>query len=426
MMKGEIVQGQAYLVGGAVRDALLGIEVYDRDWVVVGSRPEAMLQAGFEQVGKDFPVFLHPKTKEEYALARTERKSGIGYHGFEVSASADVTLEEDLLRRDLTINAMAQTPQGALIDPYGGQDDLQKRILRHVSPAFSEDPLRVLRVARFAAKLQAFDFKLHADTRDLMQHMVQSGELAALTPERVWQEVVKALNTQKPSVFFMVLREVGALKVLFPELDRLFVVTQPPKHHPEGDVGTHTMMVLDAAACLSDDLEVRFAALMHDLGKGLTPEEFWPKHHGHEAAGVPVVAALCRRYRVPKKTQQLAEKVTEWHGLIHKGLDSGGKPALKPKTYLKVIQACQVLKKPENFERILLACEADAKGRTGFETVAYPQAKFWMALAEAATQVDNRAILAQGHQGAEIAEAIERQRLQLIGQFLEAYSLKNH
>lgn len=421
MVKGEIVQGQAYLVGGAVRDALLGIEVYDRDWVVVGSTPEAMLQAGFEQVGKDFPVFLHPKTKEEYALARTERKSGTGYHGFEVSASSSVTLEEDLLRRDLTINAMAQTPQGAVIDPYGGQDDLQNRILRHVSPAFSEDPLRVLRVARFAAKLHRFGFELHADTRNLMQHMVQSGELQVLTPERVWQEVVKALNTQKPSVFFRVLREVGALKVLFPELDRLFVVTQPPEHHPEGDVGTHTMMVLDAAACLSDDLEVRFAALVHDLGKGLTPEELWPKHHGHEAAGVAVVAELCRRYRVPKKTQQLAEKVTEWHGLIHKGLDSKGIPALKPKTYLKVIQACQVLKKPENFERILQACEADAKGRTGFETVAYPQAKFWMALANAAIQVDNRAILAQGYQGAEIAQAIERQRLQLIREFLDSY-----
>lgn len=421
MVKGEIVQGQAYLVGGAVRDALLGIEVYDRDWVVVGSTPEAMLQAGFEQVGKDFPVFLHPKTKEEYALARTERKSGTGYHGFEVSASSSVTLEEDLLRRDLTINAMAQTPQGAVIDPYGGQDDLQNRILRHVSPAFSEDPLRVLRVARFAAKLHRFGFELHVDTRNLMQHMVQSGELQVLTPERVWQEVVKALNTQKPSVFFRVLREVGALKVLFPELDRLFVVTQPPEHHPEGDVGTHTMMVLDAAASLSDDLEVRFAALVHDLGKGLTPEELWPKHHGHEAAGVAVVAELCRRYRVPKKTQQLAEKVTEWHGLIHKGLNSEGKPALKPKTYLKVIQACQVLKKPENFERILQACEADAKGRTGFETVAYPQAKFWMALANAAIQVDNRAILAQGYQGAEIAQAIERQRLQLIREFLDSY-----
>lgn len=412
---------KAYLVGGAVRDALLGIAVYDRDWVVVGATPQVMLSAGFDQVGRDFPVFLHPQTREEYALARTERKAGVGYHGFEISASPDVTLEEDLLRRDLTINAMAQDESGNLIDPYGGRQDLENRILRHVSPAFSEDPLRVLRVARFAAKLKPFGFALHDDTRLLMTQMAESGELESLTPERVWQEVVKALSTDKPSVFFEVLREVGALKVLFPELDCLYEVTQPPQYHPEGDVGIHTMMVLDAAAELSDSIEIRFAALVHDLGKGATPRELWPKHHGHEAAGVPIVAKLCQRYRVPKKTQQLAEKVTEWHGLIHKGLDSDGRPALKPKTYLKVVQACSYFKNADVLQSVLLACEADAKGRTGFESVAYPQRLFWLQVAEAASRVDNREIMQKGFQGAEIAQAIEQKRLQLIADFLDAF-----
>ena len=413
------VQGQVYLVGGAVRDALLGVPVYDRDWVVVGSTPQSMLAAGFEQVGKDFPVFLHPRTKEEYALARTERKSGQGYHGFEVHASADVTLEEDLIRRDLTINAMARDEAGRIIDPYGGQVDLQNRVLRHVSPAFREDPLRVLRVARFAAKLAPFGFTLQAETAALMKEMAASGELSALTPERVWQEVVKALATVQPSVFFAVLAEVGALRVLFPWLADLQGVQQPVKHHPEGDAWVHSLLVLDAAAQLSDDLDVRFSALVHDLGKGATPPELWPKHHGHEAAGVPLVAALCARYRVPKKTEQLALKVTEWHGLVHKGLDAEGRPGLKPKTYLKVLQACLYFKQPEQFSKVLLACQADARGRTGFESAAYPQAAFWMQLAEAASQVDNRQIIEQGFQGAQIAEAIERRRLHLIAQCLQ-------
>lgn len=418
------MQGKVYLVGGAVRDALLGIPVYDHDWVVVGSTPEAMLEAGFEQVGKDFPVFLHPKTKEEYALARTERKSGVGYHGFDISAAPDVTLEADLLRRDLTINAMAQAEDGTIIDPYNGQVDLQNRVLRHVSPAFSEDPLRVLRVARFAAKLAGFGFELHPDTAKLMTQMARSGELNALTPERVWQEVVKALSCTKPSVFFELLDQVDALSVLFPELVRLKGVEQPLKHHPEGDAFVHTLMVLDASAELSDELAVRFAALVHDLGKGLTPPELWPKHHGHEAAGVPEVAKLCKRYRIPKKIQQLAEKVTEWHGLIHNGLDSDGLPFLKPKTYLKVLQACQAFKQREVFEQILLACMADARGRTGYEQVDYPQYDFWLQLAEAAQEVNNREIIEQGYQGAEIAEAIERKRLQLIGDFVQMFKQK--
>lgn len=414
---------QIYLVGGAVRDALLGIPVYDHDWVVVGGTAEEMLADGFEQVGKDFPVFLHPNTKEEYALARTERKAGVGYHGFDIRASKEVTLEEDLLRRDLTINAMARTNQGEIIDPYNGQQDLKNRLLRHVSPAFEEDPLRVLRVARFAAKLAPFGFTLHADTKALMSDMVASGELAALTPERVWQEVVKALNTDQPSVFFKVLRQVGALEVLFPELERLFVVPQSAKHHPEGDVGVHTLMVLDAAAKLTKDVDIRFAALVHDLGKGVTPETLWPSHPEHESAGLPILRALCQRYKLPKKVQHLAEKVTQWHGLIHKGLDSQSQPGLQAEQYLQVLQSCQAFKNTATLERVLLACEADSKGRLGFEMQPYPQKDFWLKLAQVASQVDNQAILAQGFQGAEIATAIEQERLRMIRDFMNSKSV---
>ncbi|MEA3405445.1 MAG: multifunctional CCA addition/repair protein [Pseudomonadota bacterium] len=414
---------QIYLVGGAVRDALLGIPVYDHDWVVVGGTAEEMLADGFEQVGKDFPVFLHPKTKEEYALARTERKAGLGYHGFDISAASDVTLEEDLLRRDLTINAMARSDQGEIIDPYNGQQDLKNRLLRHVSPAFEEDPLRVLRVARFAAKLAPFRFTLHADTERLMSEMVASGELAELTPERVWQEVVKVLNTDQPSVFFKVLKQVGALEVLFPELDRLFLVPQSAKHHPEGDVGEHTLMVLDAAAKLTKDIDIRFAALVHDLGKGVTPEALWPSHPGHESAGLPILKALCKRYKLPKKVQHIAEKVTQWHGWIHKGLNSQSQPGLEAEQYLQVLQSCQAFKTTATLEKVLLACEADFKGRLGFETQAYPQKEFWLNLAEVASRVDNQAIIAQGFQGSEIATAIEQERLKLIRDFLNSSSV---
>lgn len=411
---------QVFLVGGAVRDTLLGIDVYDRDWVVVGATAQAMLAEGFEQVGKDFPVFLHPKTKEEYALARTERKAGVGYHGFEIEASEAVSLEEDLMRRDLTINAMAQSDSGEIIDPYNGQTDLQNRVLRHVSPAFAEDPLRVLRVARFAAKLAPFNFTLHPDTAQLMSDMAASGELQALTPERVWQEVVKVLNTNHPSVFFKVLKQVGALVVLFPELDVLYGVPQSPKHHPEGDVGMHTMMVLEAAAKLSDDIEIRFAALVHDLGKGVTPPESWPSHPEHELAGLPILQKLCERYRVPKSTQQLAEKVTLWHGLIHKGLNAQGEPGLSAGDYLKVLQGCQAFKGTATLEKVLLVCEADSKGRLGFEEKAYPQKAFWLALANVASQVDNQAIIAQGFKGAQIAQAILDVRLDLIRNYVDS------
>ena len=413
-----------YLVGGAVRDALLGIEVYDRDWVVIGATADEMLNQGFQQVGKDFPVFIHPNSKEEYALARTERKTGAGYHGFDVCADPSVTLEADLIRRDLTINAMAQDSEGGLIDPYHGQQDLENRLLKHVSEAFSEDPLRVLRVARFAAKLHAFGFTIAPETERLMREMVQGGELNALTPERVWQEVVKALNTESPSVFFDVLDRVGAVQTLFPNLFALHGVTQPMAYHPEGDVWIHSLMALDAAAKLSTDVMVRFAALVHDLGKGVTDPDLWPKHYGHEAAGVPLVASFCSAYRVPKKWQQLAERVTEWHGLIHQGLTSEGKPFLKPKTYLKVLKSCGALKNSDGLQAILLACEADAKGRLGFETCAYPQRDFWLRLAKSVNVVDHQAIIKQGFKGAEISLEIDKARLQLISGFLKTYSAK--
>ncbi|QCU89351.1 multifunctional CCA addition/repair protein [Thiomicrorhabdus sediminis] len=412
---------QIYLVGGAVRDGLLNIEVYDRDWLVVGATAEQMLAQGYQQVGKDFPVFLHPDSKEEYALARTERKAGVGYHGFDVFAAPSVTIEEDLLRRDLTINAMAQSADGTIIDPYKGQQDIQDRLLRHVSPAFSEDPLRVLRVARFAAKLAPFGFQLAAETQALMEKMSVSGELDDLTPERVWQEVVKALQTDKPSVFFEVLKSVKALDRLFPELSALIGVEQPVKYHPEGDVWIHTMMVLDAAAQLSGEIDIRFAALVHDLGKGLTPVELWPKHHGHEVAGVPLVKKMAARYRLPKKTQQFAEKVTEFHGLIHKALDSDQQPALKAKTYLKVLKACAAFKQPQRFAELLMACEADAKGRLGFEQSTYPQKAFWLALLQACDAVDMTEIMASGVQGVQVGEAIHKAQIDLIKQFLNNY-----
>ncbi|NCN43540.1 MAG: multifunctional CCA addition/repair protein [Piscirickettsiaceae bacterium CG_4_9_14_3_um_filter_43_564] len=412
---------KTYLVGGAVRDKLLGVAVYDRDWVVVGAKPEQLLAQGFRQVGNDFPVFLHPDTQEEYALARTERKSGVGYHGFDVQFDPSITLESDLSRRDLTINAMAEDAQGNLVDPYGGQQDLAAKKLRHVSDAFSEDPLRVLRVCRFAAKLAPFDFVIAPETHQLMCDMVNSGELSALTPERVWQEVVKALKTEMPSRFFVQLDSVGALAVLFPELAALKGVEQPLKHHPEGDVWVHSMMVLDAAAKLSDKGMVRWAALMHDLGKGLTPKTRWPKHSGHEQVGVPLVSALSERYRIPKKWQSLAEQVTAYHGLIHQAFNSAGQPHLKAGTLLKVLKACYALKDRKRFELLLIACEADAKGRLGFENRPYPQKDFWLAVTDIANNVDRKAVLAEGFSGPAIGEAIERARLQLVKQFLQTY-----
>lgn len=397
---------QVYLVGGAVRDKMLDIPIQDRDWVVVGATPEALLALGCKQVGVDFPVFLHPETQEEYALARTERKSGQGYHGFEVNASPAVTLEEDLKRRDLTINAMAMTQSGRLIDPYGGEQDLHARVLRHVSPAFTEDPLRVLRVARFRAQLADFDFQLADETRVLLCEMSAHGELDDLVPDRVWQEVSKALLTKRPSLFFECLREVGALSILFPELDKLFDVPQSPVHHPEGDAGTHTMMVLDVAAKLSSSLDIRFAALVHDLGKALTQPDFWPKHPGHEQAGTALISRWAQIYPVPKSTLQLALRATEWHGWIHRGgLD------MSPKDMLKVIKGCDAMRQPERFEELLTVCEADHYGRLGFETQEYKQKNFWLGALEACRRVDAKALADSGLTGEKIGQAIEQQRL---------------
>ncbi|WP_019894874.1 multifunctional CCA addition/repair protein [Hydrogenovibrio halophilus] len=414
-------QANVYLVGGAVRDRLLGWAQSDRDWVVVGATPESMRAQGYVPVGQDFPVFLHPETKEEYALARQERKQGRGYHGFTVQFSPDVTLEEDLLRRDLTINAMAESSKGDIIDPYGGRQDLKDRVLRHVSPAFAEDPLRVLRVARFAAKLAEFDFHLADDTRVLMQQMSASGELDALTPERVWQEVAKALKTVCPRRFFELLDEVGALKPLFPELAALKGVTQPSKYHPEGDVWTHTRMVLDQACQLSDALSVRWAALMHDLGKGVTPPELWPRHHGHEQAGVPLVEALGQRYRLSKKLTAFATLVTGYHGLVHQGLDADGKPALRPKTVLKTLKAAGALKQVETLRALLQVCQADARGRTGFEQVAYPQTDYWLAVQAVVAAVSPQPLIDHGFQGAALGEALTQARRQAIHDFHRTY-----
>ncbi|MDD5391832.1 MAG: multifunctional CCA addition/repair protein [Thiothrix sp.] len=399
---------ESWLVGGAVRDRLLGIPLKDRDWVVTGATPENLLQQGFKPVGSDFPVFLHPQTGEEYALARTERKTAKGYHGFQFHAAPDVTLAEDLARRDLTINAMAQDENGNLIDPYGGQSDLQDRLLRHVSPAFAEDPVRILRVARFAARFAPLGFRVADETQHLMQTMVAAGEVDALVPERVWQETVRALAEPAPERFFEVLRECGALKVLFPEIDRLFGVPQPSQHHPEIDCGIHTLLVLRQAVLLSDAPEVRFAALTHDLGKGLTPAEILPSHHGHEALSRQLVTQLCERLKIPTRFRELAEHVAEQHGRIHKALE------LRPQTFLNVLESTDAFRKPERFAQILLACEADARGRLGFEDRVYPQADIFRQMLAACQQVDVKAVVQAGFQGVQIREQLHSRRVHAI------------
>lgn len=396
---------QICLVGGAVRDALLGAVVSERDWVVVGATPEAMLAQGFKQVGRDFPIFLHPKTNEEYALARTERKQGQGYHGFACFSDPSVTLEDDLLRRDLTINAMAQCADGAIVDPYQGQADLVRRVLRHVSAAFSEDPLRVLRVARFAAKLAPFHFQIADETLALMRNMVAAGELACLTPERVWLETVKALQTQAPQRYFEVLQQVGALPMLMPELSRLFGVPQEAKWHPEGDAGTHSLMVLQAMRRVTDDVACLWAALCHDLGKGITLQALLPKHPEHEVFGVPLVIALCERYKVPTAVQDLAVLACRWHGDIHKGAE------LSAQARLAVFDACDAWRKPERFILLLQVCQADSQGRLGFENQAYPQLTLWQAWLRELAQISAAQFIAQGLQGVAIKQAMVQARL---------------
>ncbi|EGR2461837.1 multifunctional CCA addition/repair protein [Vibrio cholerae] len=399
---------QIYLVGGAVRDQLLQLPVYDRDWVVVGSSPQAMLAAGFQAVGKDFPVFLHPKSKEEHALARTERKTGVGYTGFACHYAPDVTLEDDLLRRDLTINAMAQDNSGQLIDPYGGQRDLAAKVLRHVSPAFVEDPLRVLRVARFAAKLHHLGFTVAEETMQLMAKIAQSGELQHLTAERVWQEWHKSLSTHHPEVFLQVLRDCGALAVVLPEIDRLFGVPQPEKWHPEIDTGIHTLMVAKQAAQLSDSLPVRFAAQVHDLGKGVTPPSEWPSHKLHCHTGLNIIESLCERIRVPNEFRDLALAVCAQHSNIHRADE------LKPATKLKVLGLLDVWRKPERLEQVLLCCEADHRGRLGLEAEPYPQREIFLHAYQAALGVAVQAVIADGFHGKQIKEELDKRRVSAI------------
>jgi tRNA nucleotidyltransferase (CCA-adding enzyme) len=370
---------KVYCVGGAVRDRLLGLPVQDHDWVVVGSTPEEMEARGFKPVGSDFPVFLHPDTHEEYALARTERKTAAGYKGFNIYTSPDVTLEEDLLRRDFTVNAIAQDADGNLIDPHNGQADLQAGVLRHVSDAFAEDPVRILRGARFAAR---FGFTIAPETLELMRAMVANGEVDALVSERVWQELARGLMERHPSRFFLTLRECGALQKILPEVDALFGVPQPVHHHPEVDCGVHVMMVLDDTAKLERSLEVRFAALGHDLGKATTPEETLPRHIGHEQRSLDLVQSVCTRLRVPSDCRDLALLVAQYHSNIHRARD------LRPDTIVKLFDRCDLWRKPERFTEILYACESDAHGRTGHENDAYPQAGYLLACARAAQAVN--------------------------------------
>ncbi|QSX38005.1 multifunctional CCA addition/repair protein [Shewanella sedimentimangrovi] len=400
-----------FLVGGAVRDALLGLPVKDRDYMVVGATVEEMLSQGFRQVGKDFPVFLHPDTQEEYALARTERKTGSGYSGFSCHASPEVTLEEDLQRRDLTINAIAQDEQGALYDPWGGLKDIEARLLRHVSAAFVEDPLRVLRVARFAARFAPQGFKVAPETMALMTSIAASGELEALTAERVWQELERALATEAPQVFFEVLKDCGALEVLFPEIHALFGVPQPERWHPEIDTGVHTLMVLAQAARLSEDKTVRFAALVHDLGKGVTPSELWPKHHGHGQKGLPLIKRMCERLRIPNEYRDLALLVSDQHQNLHQAFE------LRAETLVKIFDKADLWRKPERLEQLLLSCEADMRGRTGFEEAPYPQGEYVRECFTLALQVEVKNIISAGFKGAEIKAEIQRQRVRQISQF---------
>ncbi|MBH2960350.1 multifunctional CCA addition/repair protein [Serratia marcescens] len=410
---------QIYLVGGAVRDSLLNIPVVDHDWVVVGATPAELLALGYQQVGKDFPVFLNPDSHEEYALARTERKSGQGYTGFTCYAAPDVTLEEDLLRRDLTINAIARSAEGELIDPYGGVADLQARVLRHVSDAFGEDPLRVLRVARFTARFAHLGFHIADETRALMRQMAHSGELAALTAERVWKETEKALQSQSPQVYFQVLRDCDALAVLFPEIDALFGVPAPAKWHPEIDTGVHTLMALAIAARLTPEVDVRFATLCHDLGKGLTPKAFWPHHHGHGPAGVRLVEALCQRLRVPNPVRDLSKLVAEYHDLIHTV------NKLRPETLLKLFDAIDVWRKPQRLEQIILASEADARGRTGFEENPYPQGDYLRQAYQVTNAVSIKEVVASGLQGTAIRDELKRRRQQALADWKLSQTIIN-
>ena len=398
---------KTYIVGGAVRDALLGLPVQDHDHVVVGATPEQMLALGFTPVGKDFPVFLHPQTHEEYALARTERKTAPGYKGFAFHASPDVTLEQDLARRDLTINAMAKAEDGGIVDPFNGRADLDARIFRHVSDAFAEDPVRILRLARFAARFT--DFTVAPETEALMRDMVRAGEVDALVPERVWQELSRGLMEARPSRMFEVLRGCGALARILPELDALWGVPQPEKHHPEIDTGVHVMMVVDDAARQGYHLVIRFAALMHDLGKGATPRQEWPRHHGHETLGVKLVEQVCKRLRIPNDCRDLAVLTAREHGNVARAGE------MRAATIVKLFERCDAFRKPQRFIDMLRAAECDSRGRSGFENSSFPQASY-LEKALAAALAVNAGEVAQRHrnQPQQIPEAVHAARVAAV------------
>jgi len=413
-------QHEVYLVGGAVRDKRLGLSVHDRDWVVVGAQPDDLAALGYKPVGKDFPVFLHPDTHEEYALARTERKSGQGYHGFVFNTDTNVTLEQDLERRDLTINAMAETADGTLVDPYNGAVDLENRVLRHVSDAFLEDPVRVLRVARFMARFAQMGFTVAEETETLMRQMVANGEVDHLVAERVWQEMDKALGNVQPRAFFETLRSCNALKALLPEVDAMFGVPQKPEYHPEIDTGEHTLMVLDQCSRLSPNNSMHaYCALCHDLGKALTPAEELPAHRGHEERGVAPTEAISDRLRVPKHTKQLAVLVTRWHLHAHRAME------LTPKALHKLLLGLDVLRKPERLQDFLIVCKADARGRGGKETSAYPQADYLRDAAIALQQVNAGKVAAGTENKSDVPEAIRLAQRTALRQYVKSFKNAN-
>jgi tRNA nucleotidyltransferase (CCA-adding enzyme) len=406
MLTMKILPMKIYSVGGAVRDELLGLAVKDRDHVVVGATPEQMVKMGYRPVGKDFPVFLHPKTHEEYALARTERKTGKGYKGFQVHSSPEVTLEEDLARRDLTINAIARDDAGSLTDPFNGQSDIEQKVLRHVSAAFIEDPVRILRVARFAARFT--EFTVAPETMELMKWMVGNGEVDALVSERVWQELAKGLMEAKPSRMFEVLRESGALKKILPELDRLWGVPQPAQYHPEIDTGVHVMMVIDYAASRNYSLAVRFAALTHDLGKGTTPKDILPRHIGHEERSVSLLKDVCQRLRVPNECRELAHIVAKYHGKVHVA------DQMRPATLVQFLYDTDAIRQPQRFREFLQACESDSRGRTGFEDTVMKQEPLLLAALEAALGLDAGVVAKQHTEPEKIRQAVFEARVEAV------------
>jgi len=407
---------KTYLVGGAVRDEILGYPFTEKDWVVVGATAGEMLAAGYQQVGKDFPVFLHPETKEEYALARTERKTAAGYKGFEVHASPDVTLEDDLIRRDLTINAIAKDENGEYVDPYNGIADIENKVLRHVSDAFLEDPVRILRIARFLARYAHLGFSIAGETMELMKDMVTAGEVDALVPERVWQEMKKALTEKTPGAFITCLRDCSALQRILPELDCLFGVPQPEEHHPEIDTGIHTLMVLEQACLLSDAADVRFAALLHDLGKGTTPEKEWPRHIAHEARGADIVKKVCQRLRIPNEYRDLAERTARFHLHYHRALE------LKPATVIKTLEQLDAYRKPERFEKFLLASEADARGRPGYENKIFPQGDFFRQAFIVSKDVGIDSLRELGFENMALANKIKEARIDAVAKLKERFT----